>query len=98
MDKIHFPYRSSTHLPFLHVVAESGAWEKYGLDVEYNKRISSGSAHSSVMNGAVEFVGGNHLSPYGHRARGDRWVFIGQTVNLVPGRKLVVRSGSGIKT
>ena len=34
MDKISFPFRSSTHLPFLHVVAESGAWEKHGLDVE----------------------------------------------------------------
>lgn len=97
MDKIAFPYRSSTHLPFLHVVAESGAWERNGLDVEYNKRISSGRAHDAVLTGDVEFVGGNHLSPYGHRARGDRWVFIGQTVNFVPGRKLVVRADSGIE-
>src|ERR1700761_7141732 len=98
MDKIHFPYRSSTHLPFLHVVGESGSWEKYGLQVEYNKRISSGDSHSSVMSGDVEFVGGNHISPYGRRARGDRWVFLGQTVNYVPGRKLVVRADSGIES
>ena len=97
MDKIAFPYRSSTHLPFLHVVAESGGWEKHGLQVEYNKRISSGNAHAGVMSGDVEFVGGNHISPYGHRARGDRWVFLGQTVNYVPGRKLVVRADSGIE-
>jgi ABC-type nitrate/sulfonate/bicarbonate transport system substrate-binding protein len=97
MDKIAFPYRSSTHLPFLHVVAESGAWERHGLEVEYNKRISSGRAHDAVLQGDVEFVGGNHLSPYGHRARGDRWVFLGQTVNYVPGRKLVVRPDSGIE-
>jgi hypothetical protein len=31
MDKIAFPYRSSSHLVLLHVVAESGAWEKHGL-------------------------------------------------------------------
>lgn len=98
MDTIHFPYRSSTHLPFLYVVAESGAWEKHGLQVEYNKRISSGDAHARVMSGDVEFVGGNHISPYGHRARGDRWVFLGQTVNYVPGRKLVVRGDSGINS
>ena len=97
MDKIAFPYRSSTHLPFLHVVAESGAWEKYGLDVEYDKRISSRDAHEGVMSGDVEFVGGNHISPYGHRARGDKWVFIGQTVNYMPGRKLVARADSGIE-
>jgi len=97
MDKVQFPYRSSTHLPLLHVIAESGAWEKYGLDVEYNKRITSGDAHDRVMKGDVDFVGGNHVSPYGHRARGDKWIYLGQTVNTVPGRKLVVRADSGIE-
>lgn len=32
MDKIDFPYRSSSHLPFLHVVAESESWAKYDPD------------------------------------------------------------------
>jgi len=96
VDKIAFPYRSSTHLLFLHVVAESGSWEKYGLDVEYDKRISSHDAHVAVMNGDIEFVSGNHISPYGHRTRGDKWVYLGQTVNCVPGRKLVVRADSNI--
>lgn len=96
MDKIKFPYRSSTHLPLLHVIAESGSWEKFGLEVEYDKRIGSSSAHDAVLSGDVEFVGGNHVSPYGHRARGDKWVYLGQTVNTVPGRKLVVRADSGI--
>src|SRR6478672_1435818 len=36
MDKIAFPYRSSSHLVLLHVVAESGAWEKHGLSVDYD--------------------------------------------------------------
>ena len=97
MDKVTFPFRSSTHLPLLHVIAESGSWEKYGLEVEYNKRITSGDAHRRVMSGDVDFVGGNHISPYGHRARGDKWIYLGQTVNVVPGRKLVVRADSGIE-
>ena len=97
MDKIAFPYRSSTHLPLLHVIAESGSWQRFGLDVEYDKRIGSSQAHDAVLNGDVAFVGGNHVSPYGHRARGDRWVYLGQTVNTVPGRKLVVRADSGIE-
>lgn len=96
MDKIHFPYRSSSHLLLLHVVAESGAWEKQGLDVEYDKKISSRDAHDKVMKGDVEFVSGNHISPYGKRARGDKWVYVGQTVNTCAGRKLVVRQDSGI--
>ena len=71
MDHVNFPYRSSSHLVLLHVVAESGAWEKHGLHVDYDKKISSSEAHRDVPSGAVEFVGGNHISTYGHRARGD---------------------------
>jgi ABC-type nitrate/sulfonate/bicarbonate transport system substrate-binding protein len=95
MDKIAFPYRSSSHLVLLHVVAESGAWEKHGLEVDYDRHISSTEAHRAVPAGDVEFVGGNHVSTYGHRARGDSWVYLGQTVNQV-NHQLVVRANSGI--
>jgi ABC-type nitrate/sulfonate/bicarbonate transport system substrate-binding protein len=95
LDKISFPYRSNSHLTLLHVVAESGAWEKYGLDVDYDRHISSDEAHRAVPTGEVEFVGGNHVSTYGHRARGDSWVYLGQTVNQV-NHQLVVRANSGI--
>src|SRR5262245_56989306 len=95
VDKVSFPYRASTHLNLLHVVAESGAWAKQGLDVNYNYQITKGDAHRAVANGEVEFVGGNHISTYAHRARGDKWVYLGQTMNTV-NPKLVVRPGSGI--
>lgn len=95
MDKVAFPYRSSMHLELLHVIAESGSWQKYDLEVDYNKKISSKDAHALVPTGEVEFVGGNHLSPYGHRARGDGWVYLGQTVNQVT-NSLVVRADSEI--
>ena len=95
MDKIQFPYRSESHLPFLHVVGQSGSWEKHGLQVDYNKYISSEDAHANVANGSVEFVGGNHLSPYSRRPKGDRWVYLGQSVSLL-NHRMVVRSDSGI--
>ncbi|HEY7300416.1 MAG TPA: ABC transporter substrate-binding protein [Xanthobacteraceae bacterium] len=95
MDHIAFPYRSSSHLVLLHVVAECGAWQKHGLDVDYDRRISSGEAHRAVPAGEIEFVGGNHVSTYGHRARGDSWVYLGQTVNQV-NHQLVVGENSGI--
>ena len=96
MDKIHFPYRSSSHLVFLHVVAESGSWERYDLDVEYDTYISSEDAHKHVADGSVEFVGGNHVSTYAARTRGDQWLYLGQTVSLLDHR-LVVRADSGIE-
>src|ERR1700740_1266318 len=95
VDKISFPYRASTHLNLLHVIGESGSWAKHGLDVNYDFQISMKDAHRAVASGEVEFVGGNHISTYGHRARGDKWVYLGQTVNQV-NHQLVVRENSGI--
>ena len=51
MDKVNFPYRSDSHLPFLHVVHDSGSWEKHGLDVNYDYEITSEDAHKNVANG-----------------------------------------------
>lgn len=95
MDKVHFPYRSDSHLPFLHVISESGSWEKHGLQVEYDYFISSEDAHKNVADGSVEFVDGNHVSTYGKRAKGDRWVYLAQSVSLL-NHRLVVRPDSGI--
>lgn len=97
MDHIAFPYRSSSHLTLLHVVAESGAWEKYGLEVDYDRYISSSEAHRAIPSGAVEFCGGNHVSTYGNRVRGEEWVYLGQTVNFVD-HQLVVRPDSPIRS
>ena len=39
MDHVNFPYRSSSHLALMHVISESGAWERQGLRVDYDKPI-----------------------------------------------------------
>lgn len=96
MDHIHFPYRSSSHLALMHVINESGAWERNGLNVEFDKIISRGDAHDLVPTGEVEFVSGNHVSTYAARAKGDTWEYLGQTVsknNLF----LITRPDAGIE-
>ena len=95
MDHVRFPYRSRSHLALLHAISESGAWERHGLEVDYKNYISSDDAHRDLPTGEVEFVGGNHVSTYAHRARGDKWVYLGQTVNSV-NHNLCVRPDSGI--
>lgn len=95
MDHVNFPYRAASHLALLHVVSESGAWEKQGIEVDYDWHISSDDAHRDIPTGDVEFVGGNHVSTYAHRARGDKWIYLGQTVNCV-NHRLCVRPDSGI--
>jgi ABC-type nitrate/sulfonate/bicarbonate transport system substrate-binding protein len=81
MDHVNFPYRSSSHLALMHVISESGAWERQGLRVDYDKPINRDDAHKRVITGEVEFVSGNHVSTYAARARGDTWVYLAQTVS-----------------
>lgn len=96
MDHVQFPYRSSSHLALMHVINESGAWARQDLDVDYDKGISRGDAHELVPSGKVEFVSGNHVSTYAARARGDTWVYLGQTVSQ-NNVSLVTRADSDIR-
>lgn len=97
MDHIQFPYRSSSHLVLMHVIQESGAWARHGLEVEYEKQISREEAHKYVPSGEIEFVSGNHVSTYAARARGDTWTYVGQSMshNYLG---LVTRPDTGIET
>jgi ABC-type nitrate/sulfonate/bicarbonate transport system substrate-binding protein len=96
LDHIQFPYRSHSHLVLMHVIQESGAWARQGLEVEYEKQISREDAHKYVPTGEIEFVSGNHVSTYAARARGDTWTYVGQSMssNYVG---LVVRGDSDIE-
>ena len=97
MDHVQFPYRSSSHLLLMHVVNECGAWERHGLDVDYDKGINRDDAHDLVPTGEVEFVSGNHVSTYAAQARGDTWAYLGQTVSK-NNISLVTRPDIGIET
>lgn len=96
MDHIQFPYRSTSHLALMHVIAESGAWERNGIQCDYDKPISRSDAHELVPKGEVEFVSGNHVSTYAARARGDNWVYLGQTV-CQNSLTLITRNETGIE-
>lgn len=96
MDKIKFPYRSARHLALLNVVAESGGWKKQGLAVDYNFYVDPEEAHKLLRSGKVQFIGGNHITPYIKRASGDDWIYVGQTANYI-GQALAVRKDSKIR-
>ena len=61
----------------MHVIAESGAWARHDLDVDYDKIIGRDDAHELIPKGEIEFVSGNHVSTYAARACGDTWVYLG---------------------
>ena len=97
MDHVNFPYRSSSHLNLLHVVNDSGAWARHGLEVDYDKEIGRDEAHELVSSGAIEFTSGNHVSTYAARARGDNWVYLGQTISQNH-LSLITRPDAGIES
>ncbi len=96
MDSVKFPYRSARHLALLHVVNESGAWKKQNLSVEYDSYVDPEEAHQLLKRGKVQFIGGNHITPYIKRATGDDWIYVGQTANYI-GQALVVKKDSKIQ-
>lgn len=96
MEKIKFPYRSARHLALLHIVNESGGWKKQGLSVEYDFYVDPEQAHKLLKSSQVQFIGGNHITPYIKRASGDDWIYVGQTANFVA-QSIVVKKGSKIR-
>ncbi len=95
MDHIQFPYRAKSHLALMHVIAEIGAWERHNLNVDYERQINREDAHELVPKASVEFVSGNHVSTYAARARGDQWVYVGQSMSE-NSMALVTRHETGI--
>ncbi len=57
-------YRSHSHLPIWEVMEKSGVWEKNGLKVTFEFCDSSEAAEKALFGGDVDFVSGNHISPY----------------------------------
>ena len=57
-------YRSHSHLPIWEVMDKAGIWEKVGLKVTFEFCDSSEAAEKALFDGSVDFVSGNHISPY----------------------------------
>ncbi|HEX2229395.1 MAG TPA: ABC transporter substrate-binding protein [Candidatus Binatia bacterium] len=57
-------YRSHSHLPIWEVMEKAGIWEQNGLKVSFEFCNSSEAAEKALFNGEVDFVSGNHISPY----------------------------------
>lgn len=57
-------YRSHSHLPIWEVMDKAGIWEQVGLKVTFEFCDSSSAAEKALFDGNVDFVSGNHISPY----------------------------------
>src|SRR5437762_8587808 len=83
-------YRSHSHLPIWEVMEKAGIWEKNGLKVSFEFCDSSEAAEKALFGGDVDFVSGNHISPYLLVKRGKPIVCLSSPSNSVNDR-LVTR-------
>jgi ABC-type nitrate/sulfonate/bicarbonate transport system substrate-binding protein len=84
-------YRSHTHLPIWEVIDKAGIWKQLGIEVSFEYCDSSSVAEASLFDGRVDFVSGNHISPYGLVARGKPIVSLASPSNSV-NDKLISRA------
>ena len=84
-------YRSHSHLPIWEVMEKAGIWDQVGLKVHFEFCGSSAAAEKALFGGDVDFVSGNHISPYLLVKRGKPIVCLSSPSNSVNDR-LVTRS------
>jgi len=80
--KIRGVYRSGSHLPIWEVLQEAGIWEKVGLGlVSFDYCAMPPGAERALFKGDIDFISGDHLTPYGLVAKGKPIVSIASPVN-----------------
>lgn len=77
-------YRSSSHLPVWQLMHACGIAEQVGLEmVGFTLCQSARTAESDLLSGEVDFVSGNHVSPYTRYLQGLPLVYIASPSNGV---------------
>ncbi|HEY6363668.1 MAG TPA: hypothetical protein VI585_02635, partial [Candidatus Binatia bacterium] len=75
--KIRGVYRSGSHLPIWEVLQEAGIWEKVGLELaSFEYCAKPPDAEAALFKGDIDFISGDHLTPYALVARGKPIVSI----------------------
>ncbi len=83
-------FRSHTHLPIWEVIERAGLWERLRMKVSFQFCDSSTLAEAALFGGEIDFVSGNHITPYALVARGKPMVCLASPSNSV-NDKLVTR-------
>jgi ABC-type nitrate/sulfonate/bicarbonate transport system substrate-binding protein len=83
-------FRSHSHLPIWEVMEKAGIWERVARKVSFEFCDSSEVAEKALFGGDVDFVSGNHISPYLLVKRGKPIVCLTSPSNSVNDR-LVTR-------
>jgi ABC-type nitrate/sulfonate/bicarbonate transport system substrate-binding protein len=79
-------YRSHSHLPIWEVLEQAGFWREVGLKVSFEFCDSSNLAEAALFDGTIDFISGNHITPYALVMRGKPIVCLASPSNSVNDR------------
>lgn len=75
-------YRSNSHLPIWAVIEKAGIWERVGLQLtSFDYCANPPEAEAALLKGEIDFISGDHLTPYGLVAQGKPIVSLASPVN-----------------
>jgi ABC-type nitrate/sulfonate/bicarbonate transport system substrate-binding protein len=79
---IRFVYRSASMIPLLTIMQGRGLWEREGLDVRHMEFTQDPAyAEERLFAGDIDFIFGNHVSPYLRLSQGHPIVCLAQSTN-----------------
>lgn len=77
-------YRATSHLPVWEIIQEAGIWDQVGIDlVSFEYCDSSSRSEEALFGGEIDFISGNHITPYTLFKRGRPIVHIASPSNAV---------------
>lgn len=80
--KIRGVYRSGSHLPIWTIIEKEGIWDQAGLDAtNFEYCAIPPEAEKALFKGEIDFISGDHLTPYGLVAQGIPIVSLASPVN-----------------
>ena len=80
--KVRGVYRSHSHLPIWAVIEKAGIWERAGIELaSFEYCAKPPDAEGALFKGEIDFISGDHLTPYGLVARGKPIVSLASPVN-----------------
>ncbi len=80
--KIRGVYRSGSHLPIWTIIEKEGIWDQAGLDAtNFEYCAIPPEAEKALLKGKIDFISGDHLTPYGLVAQGVPIVSLASPVN-----------------
>jgi ABC-type nitrate/sulfonate/bicarbonate transport system substrate-binding protein len=79
---VRFVYRSESMVPLLTLMQSADIWKQHGIDVrDYRYSDDPLDSEEQLLDGGIDFIFGNHVSPYMRLAHGEPMVCLAQTEN-----------------